>query len=139
MLNVVWFQPFKLARYSVGVVYLVEMNLPRHEQFKVENVILVGVIPGPHEPSQSINTFLSPLVDELFFAMGRLALRRGKLDPSASPFIPKSPHDLPQENQVDENLAIKRESDHIDAKLILHTPITQDQNTNDLSHESSLR
>ena len=31
----------------------------------VENVILVGVIPGPHEPSKSINTYLSPMVDEL--------------------------------------------------------------------------
>lgn len=65
MMNVDWFQPFKLARYSVGVVYLVVMNLPRHEHFKVENVLLVGVIPGPHEPSRAINTYLSPLVDEL--------------------------------------------------------------------------
>lgn len=65
MLNVDWFQPFKLARYSVGVLYLVIMNLPRHERFKFENVILVGVIPGPHEPSKSINTYLSPMVNEL--------------------------------------------------------------------------
>ena len=65
MLNVDWFQPFKLARYSVGGIYLVIMNLPRNERFKVENVILVGVIPGPHEPSGSINSYLSPLVDEL--------------------------------------------------------------------------
>ena len=65
MLNVDWFQPFKLARYSVGVLYLVIMNLPRHECFKVENVILVCVIPGPQEPSKSINTYLSPMVDEL--------------------------------------------------------------------------
>ena len=65
MLNVDWFQPFKLSRYSVGVIYLVVMNLPRNERFKFENVILVGVIPGPHEPSISINTYLAPLVDEL--------------------------------------------------------------------------
>ena len=32
MLNVDWFQPFKLVRYSVGVLYLVIMNLPRHER-----------------------------------------------------------------------------------------------------------
>ena len=37
------------------------MNLPRHERFVQENVILVGVIPGPHEPSLHIR----PLVDEL--------------------------------------------------------------------------
>ena len=65
MLNVDWFQPFKLARYSVGVVYLVIMSLPRNERFKVENVIVVGIIPGPHEPSGSIKSYLSPLVDEL--------------------------------------------------------------------------
>ena len=65
MLNVDWFQPFKLARYSVGVIYLVVMNLPRNERFKVENVVLVGVIPGPHEPSGNINTYLEPLVNEL--------------------------------------------------------------------------
>ena len=30
-----------------------------------ENVILVGVVPGPSEPSLHINTFLAPLVNEL--------------------------------------------------------------------------
>jgi len=65
MLKVDWFQPFKLARYSVSVICLVVMNLPRNERFKIENVILVSVIPGPHEPSGNINTYLSPLVDKL--------------------------------------------------------------------------
>ena len=46
MLNVDWMQPFKHTIYSVGVLYLVLMNLPRSECFKTENVILVGVIPG---------------------------------------------------------------------------------------------
>jgi hypothetical protein len=41
------------------------MNLPRSERFKTENIILVGVIPGPSEPKLNINTYLSPLVDEL--------------------------------------------------------------------------
>ena len=65
MLNVDWFQPFKHSLYSVGALYLVLMNLPRSERFKPENVFLVGVIPGPHEPKLSINTYLQPLVDEL--------------------------------------------------------------------------
>lgn len=30
-----------------------------------ENVFLVGIIPGPHEPKLNINTYLRPLVDEL--------------------------------------------------------------------------
>ena len=33
-------------------------------RYKRENVILVGIIPGPREP-KSINSFLKPLVDEL--------------------------------------------------------------------------
>ena len=65
MLNVDWMQPFDHTIYSVGVLYLVLMNLPRNERFKRENVILVGIIPGPSEPPLNINTYLSPLVDEL--------------------------------------------------------------------------
>ena len=65
MLNVDWFQPFKHLVYSVGVLYMVRMNLPRAERFKAENVFLVGVIPGPHEPIYNINLYLQPLVAEL--------------------------------------------------------------------------
>ena len=65
MLNVDWMQPFKHTQYSVGVMYLVLMNLPRSERFKRENVFLVGIISGPNEPRNNINSFLKPLVDEL--------------------------------------------------------------------------
>lgn len=65
MLNVDWFQPFKHSLYSVGALYMVLMNLPRSERFKPENVFLVGIIPGPHEPKLNINTYLQPLVAEL--------------------------------------------------------------------------
>lgn len=47
MLNVDWFQPFKYAPYSVGAIYLVILNLPHEDHFKEENMILVGLIPGP--------------------------------------------------------------------------------------------
>ena len=40
------------------------MNLPREERFKPENVIIVGIIPGPKEPKGDVNSFLKPLVDE---------------------------------------------------------------------------
>ena len=60
MLNVDWFQPFKHSLYSVGALYVVLMNLPRSERFKPENVFLVGVIPGPHEPKHNINSYLQP-------------------------------------------------------------------------------
>ena len=64
MLNLDWFDPYKHATYSVGVIYMVCLNLPRTERFKRKNVILVGVIPHmKHEPPT--NTFLMPLVEEL--------------------------------------------------------------------------
>ena len=40
-------------------------NLPRPERYEEENLIMVGIIPGPSEPSLSVNSFLSPLVQEL--------------------------------------------------------------------------
>ncbi len=65
MLNADWMQPFDHTIYSVWVLYLVLMNISCNERFKRENVILVGIIPGPSEPPLNINTYLSPLVDEL--------------------------------------------------------------------------
>ena len=46
-------------------MYLTIMNLPQEIRFKQENVMLVGLIPGPREPKHDINCFLSPLVHEL--------------------------------------------------------------------------
>ncbi len=65
MLNVDWFKPYKHLEYSVGAMYLTIMNLPRQKRFKEENVLLVGLIPGPHEPSLNINSFLKTLVEDL--------------------------------------------------------------------------
>ena len=64
-LNVDWFQPFKHLTYSVGAVYLSILNLPRHKRNKMENIILVGIIPGPREPHLTLNSYLTPLVTEL--------------------------------------------------------------------------
>ena len=63
-LNIDWFNPYKQTQYSVGAMYLTIFNLPRSERFKLENIILVGMIPGPCEPS-NVNPFLYPLVKEL--------------------------------------------------------------------------
>lgn len=64
-LNVDWFNPFKHTKHSEGAIYLSIMNLPRKECFLQENIILAGVIPGPHEPSRLMNSLLNPLVKEL--------------------------------------------------------------------------
>ena len=64
-LNVDWFQPFQHTQHSEGAIYLSVLNLPRQERFLKENIILVGVIPGPKEPAYHINSFLKPLVNDL--------------------------------------------------------------------------
>ena len=65
LLNVDWYQPFKHSIYSVGVIFIAILNLPRHLRFRPENFILCGIIPGPSEPELTINQYLEPLVDEL--------------------------------------------------------------------------
>ena len=60
-----WFQPFKHSKYSCGALYISILNLPRSERYSSDNVVLLGVIPGPKEPDLTINSFLEPLVDEL--------------------------------------------------------------------------
>lgn len=47
---------------SVGVIYLVLLNL---RQYKLENELVVGCLPGPREPKQNINTYLKFMVDDL--------------------------------------------------------------------------
>ena len=64
-INVDWFQPFKRRNdRSVGVIYLVLLNLPREQRFKWENIIVAGIIPEMNKEPKSLNTFLAPIVDE---------------------------------------------------------------------------
>lgn len=65
-LNVDWFQPYKHSIWSVGVIYVTIMNLPRQKRYKRKNMVLIGVIPGPKEPTtHDMNSLLEPLVTEL--------------------------------------------------------------------------
>ena len=64
-LNIDWFQPFKHSTYSAGAMYIAIQNLPRNERYRSENIILVGIIPGPHEPKLTMNSYLSLLVEDL--------------------------------------------------------------------------
>lgn len=69
-LNMDGFNPFfnKEAgkKVSTCAIYLVCLNLPPSLRYKIENMFLVGIIPGPNEPSQhQINHLLRPLVDVL--------------------------------------------------------------------------
>ena len=65
-INVDWFQPFKRRNdRSVGVIYLVFLNLPREQRFKWENIIVAGIVLEMSKEPKSLNTFLAPIVDEL--------------------------------------------------------------------------
>jgi len=69
-LSVDAFNPFlnKQAgkKASTTAVYMVLLNLPPSVRYKVENMYLAGVVPGPREPSLTqINHLLRPLINEL--------------------------------------------------------------------------
>lgn len=49
-LNIDWFNPFSETQYSAGAIYLTIFNLPRDVCYRLENMILVGMMPGPNEP-----------------------------------------------------------------------------------------
>jgi len=44
---------------------MVVNNLPRHIRYRRENVIILGILPGPKEPKLTMNSFLQPVVDDL--------------------------------------------------------------------------
>ena len=65
MLNLDWFQPDEDSVYSVGVLYLSFLNLPPDERNKEEKIAVGGIISGPQELVQDVNSSLGPLTDEL--------------------------------------------------------------------------
>lgn len=65
-MNVDWFRPFKHSQYSIGVVYVAVLNLPREIRYLPANIIITGIIPGPNEPSKTeMNPILEPIVKDL--------------------------------------------------------------------------
>lgn len=53
-------------KVTVGAIYMMCANLPPSLRYKMENVYLAGIIPGPNAPSDhEINYFLEPLISEL--------------------------------------------------------------------------
>jgi hypothetical protein len=58
------FCPFKRRKQSCWPLILFNLNLPPDIRFHLENIICVGVIPGP-KAVKDIDSFLYPLVEEL--------------------------------------------------------------------------
>jgi hypothetical protein len=62
------FCPFKKRKQSCWPIIIYNLNLPPDIRFQLENIICVGVIPGP-KAVKDIETFLFPLIEELFELM----------------------------------------------------------------------
>ena len=66
LINVDWFQQYNHVQYSVGAIYVYHhIELSSLSWYRRENMILMGVTPGPHELSLHINSFIETLVQEL--------------------------------------------------------------------------
>lgn len=64
MINLDWFQPFDHTTDSVSVLYTVIQNLPGHQQFKKENVLL-GILPVLECEPTHVDTFIQTVAYEL--------------------------------------------------------------------------
>jgi hypothetical protein len=77
IINMDWFQPYDGTIYSTGVLYAAICNLPRDIRFKRENLLILGLMPGPNEVSlHKINHYLAPIVDELELLWGGVTLNK---------------------------------------------------------------
>ncbi|CAA7034547.1 unnamed protein product [Microthlaspi erraticum] len=61
------FNPFNMknSMYSCWPVLLVNYNLPPDLCMKKENIMLTLLISGPHQPGNSIDVYLEPLIEDL--------------------------------------------------------------------------
>jgi hypothetical protein len=89
-LSVDWMNPFGVKAAgisaSVGVIAMCCVNLPLSIRYKPENLILVGLIPGPHEPVlDTVNYFLKPIVDALLILWEQGIRLSGSQDPNSLP------------------------------------------------------
>jgi hypothetical protein len=57
-------QVINMRHHEVTPVILINLNLPPDERYKIENILVSLVIPGPHKPKE-LDTFLQPFVEEM--------------------------------------------------------------------------
>ncbi|GJF00485.1 transposase family Tnp2 domain-containing protein [Phanerochaete sordida] len=58
------FAPFKRRSQTCWPLIVYNYNLPPQERFKKDNILCLGVVPGPHKP-QDIDSFLWVLAEEM--------------------------------------------------------------------------
>jgi hypothetical protein len=58
------FAPFKKRKHTAWILLIFNYNLPPDERFRKDNILCVGIIPGPKKPWDA-DSFIYPLVREL--------------------------------------------------------------------------
>jgi len=58
------FAPFKKRKHTVWILLVFNYNLPPDECFQKDNILCVGIIPGPKKPHDA-DLFIYPLMQEL--------------------------------------------------------------------------
>src|SRR6266498_3629957 len=74
---VINYQDYELHIYIIMIITRASINLPRNIRFKRENLLTLGLLPGPNEVSlHKINHYLVLIVDELEFLWDGITLNR---------------------------------------------------------------
>jgi hypothetical protein len=63
--NMDWYAPFKHTTASLGLVWMVNLCIPRAQRYKRHNVMLVAVLPGLSEKELRCDRLLEPLARDL--------------------------------------------------------------------------
>lgn len=58
------------ATFGITPMVLLCYNMPPEIRFKEWNTVMFGLIPGPRSPTQRMDTFMRPLIDE-FLKLGQ--------------------------------------------------------------------
>ena len=58
------FAPFKRRKHTAWILLVFNYNLPPEQRFQKDNILCVGIIPGPKKPWNA-DSFIHPLVREL--------------------------------------------------------------------------
>jgi len=58
------FAPFKKQKHTAWILLVFNYNLPPDERFQKDNILCIGIIPGPKKPHDA-DSFIYPLMQEL--------------------------------------------------------------------------
>ena len=67
MMSIDWVQPILRGIYKIDPIHMSVLNLPRSHRMRQEWTMLIGIMPGPSEPKRHINTFFTPVFDNLLY------------------------------------------------------------------------